>query len=57
MLGTTPIYLASFPLIDTSSVTDMSGAWHLCRLTSFPAIDTFNAVNLSNMLKDEWILD
>ena len=33
--------LISFPLIDTSSVTEFTGAWQYCSsLTSFPLIDT-----------------
>lgn len=41
--------LTSFPLIDTSSVTDFQSAWHSCSsLTSFPLIDTSSGTNFSS---------
>ena len=41
------IFLTSFPLIDTSKVTDFQSAWSSNKLTSFPLIDTSSATNFS----------
>ena len=42
-------FITSFPLIDTSSATNLLSAWYKCSsLTSFPLIDTSNATNLSS---------
>ena len=38
-------FLTSFPLIDTSKVTNFQYAWYGNKLTSFPLIDTSSATN------------
>jgi len=41
--------LTSFPLIDTSSVTNMTRVWFECNnLTSFPSIDTSSATTMDH---------
>ena len=45
--------LTSFPLIDTSSATNILGAWRSCSsLTSFPLINTSLVTNLINAWRD-----
>ena len=45
-------FLTSFPLIDTSSVTDFQSAWQGNRLTDFPLIDTSSGVSFHAAWRD-----
>ena len=41
-------FLTSFPLIDTSKVTNFYGTWYNNKLTSFPLIDTSSGMYFNN---------